>query len=192
MRFFYIVQKCLHCGRHCSAMRALFFKQKNVVGGVLFFMFSVPKAVGFGLAAGPTAIEFGMEARPKSYPQGVRSGLKSQTHHYRAWLTVRPTYLGSSWVIGLAERQIYWVVTPEILLISSKFNSDLCVAEHQICWVATPEILSISSEKVLITSKVFGAGSGLQPDPTVLGLPFSKTHRFFASFLFSNFIFFIQ
>jgi hypothetical protein len=25
-----------------------------------------------------------------------------------------------------------------------------------------------------------------------LDLPFSKTHRFFASFLFSNFIFFIQ
>jgi hypothetical protein len=147
-------------------MRALFFKQKNVVGGVLFFMFSVPKAVGFGLAAGPTAIEFGMEARPKSYPQGVRSGLKSQTHHYRAWLTVRPTYLGSSWAIGLVERQIYWVVTPEILLISLGFNSNLCVVKRQICRVTTLEILSISSGKVLITSKTLGARSGLVARPT--------------------------
>jgi len=64
-------------------------------------MFSVPKAVGFGLAAGPTAIEFGMEARPKSHPQGVGS-----------YFLARPTSDGFSCPAKTNNFWIFWPIDP--------------------------------------------------------------------------------
>jgi hypothetical protein len=42
-----------------GALSLLFFSQKVVLGGVGFFLFSVPKNVGFGLVARPNIIRSG-------------------------------------------------------------------------------------------------------------------------------------
>ena len=57
----------LYCGRYCIIMGCCFycFLVKKILLGVLFFLFSVPKAIGSGLTA-----------RPKSLPTGV--GFRSQ------------------------------------------------------------------------------------------------------------------
>ena len=58
--------ECLHCGRHCSAMKVLFllFFSQKVQLGVLPFLFCVLKIARSDLATRPNAIDFGGRAIP--------------------------------------------------------------------------------------------------------------------------------